>query len=103
MEAMLNARSPGLLVMVGEEETDVAQYVRQRVLDAVSLLIPCAENEDLDWFREFCFLVPQLADSSQEVIDYLRRSAPLLQGEKQAVCHEALEEAEEVLRDGHMS
>ncbi|MFF1302634.1 hypothetical protein [Streptomyces sp. NPDC058307] len=102
MEAILNARSPGHSVMVGEAATDVAQYVRQRVLDGVPLLVSCAENEDLDWFREFCFLVPQLADSSQEVIDYLRRSAPLLQGEKRALCYEALEEAEEVLRDGHM-
>jgi hypothetical protein len=102
LEAVLSARSPGLSVVVDGADTDVAQYCRQRILDGVPLLVAGADDEELQWFKEFCFLVPELADTSREVIEYLRRSIDSLEGERQALCREALEEAEEVLRDGHM-
>ncbi|MFJ9703662.1 hypothetical protein [Streptomyces sp. NPDC101234] len=102
LEAVLNGRAVGLSVMLDGADTDVAQYARRRILDGVPTLIRHAEDESLNWFKEFCFLVPQLADSSAEVVDYLRRSADRTGGERQALCREALEEAEEVVRDGHM-
>jgi hypothetical protein len=61
-----------------------------------------ADGSDAEYFREVCYLIPQLADSSGEVVDFLRTSASTLEGELRKAAVEALEEAEEVVEEGHM-
>lgn len=102
LEAILSARDPGLSVTVDGVDRDAAQYARQRILDGVPSLMASSRTEGLEWFREFCFLVPQLSDSSPEVVDFLRHSVTDLEGERRKLCLEALEEAEEVLQEGYM-
>lgn len=103
LESILNARSPGLQVLVDGVRVDVANYCRGRILDLLPGILREADGEDLDFFREVCFLIPQLADSSEEVIKFLRRSIFQFEGESRRLSSEALEEAEEVRREGHMA
>ncbi|MFD9390472.1 hypothetical protein ACFWBB_06945 [Streptomyces sp. NPDC060000] len=102
LESILNARSPGLQVIVGGVLVDVAEYCRKRILDLLPEILREADGEDVELFREVCFMIPQLADSSQEVIEFLDLSISRFEGELRRVSSEALEEAQEVLRDGHM-
>ncbi|SHI51701.1 hypothetical protein SAMN05444521_7763 [Streptomyces sp. 3214.6] len=81
---------------------DVSEYCRKRILDLLPEILREADGEDVQLFREVCFLIPQLADSSQEVIEFLNLSISRFEGELRRVSSEALEEAQEVLRDGHM-
>ncbi|MFD9419088.1 hypothetical protein ACFWC9_30910 [Streptomyces goshikiensis] len=102
LESILNARSPGLQVLVGGVLVDVAEYCRKRILDLLPEILREADGEDFELFREVCFLIPQLADSSEEVIKFLGLSVSRFEGELQRVSNEALGEAEEVLSEGHM-
>lgn len=102
LEAVLGARTPGLEVTVHGAAVDVAEYCRRRILELVPAILREAEEADPAYLREVFFLVPQLADSSPEVLDFLRKQAASLDGELLEQCREALEEAEDVIRDGHM-
>lgn len=102
LEAVLSARTPGLEVTVDGAAVDVAAYCRRRILELVPAILRGAEETDPAYLREVFFLVPQLADSSAEVLDFLREQASSLDGELLEECREALEEAEDVIRDGHM-
>ncbi|WP_331721195.1 hypothetical protein [Streptomyces sp. NBC_00454] len=102
LESILSARSPGLQLLVGGVLVDVAGYCRKRILDLLPEILREADGEDSELFREVCFLIPQLADSSEEVIKFLGLSISRFEGELRRVSSEALEEAEEVLREGHM-
>ncbi|WP_159393505.1 hypothetical protein [Streptomyces sp. TN58] len=103
LESILNARSRGLQALVDGVSVDVAEYCRRRILDILPEILQKADGEDFELFREVCFLIPQLADSSNEVVKFLSNSISRFEGEFRRVSSEALEEAEEVLRDGHMS
>ncbi|GAA0927204.1 hypothetical protein GCM10009549_49130 [Streptomyces thermoalcalitolerans] len=61
-----------------------------------------ADGTDAEYFHEICNLVPQLADSSVEVVDFLRKSVAAFTGELHQAAADALKEAEEVAREGHM-
>jgi hypothetical protein len=102
LESILNARSPGLQASVGGVLVDVAEYCRKRILDLLPEMLREADGEDIELFREVCFLIPQLADSSPEVMEFLDLSISRYEGELRRASAEALEEAREVLRDGHM-
>ncbi|MDX2682451.1 hypothetical protein [Streptomyces soliscabiei] len=103
LESILNARSPGLQVTVDGARVDVSEYCRKRILDLLPEILREADGEDVQLFREVCFLIPQLADSSPEVIEFLKLSISRFEGELRRVSSEALEEAQEVLRDGHIA
>ncbi len=98
IEAILEARSPGLTVNVRGEGVEVEEFCRNRVLEVLPLILECVEGEDLEYFREVCFLIPPLADSSAQVVGFLRASVVRYEGEWLRVCSEALVEAEEVVR-----
>ncbi|MFD5575278.1 hypothetical protein [Streptomyces cadmiisoli] len=102
LESILNARHPGLNVAIGGVAVDVAEYCRKRILDILPEILRKADGEDIELFREVCFLIPQLADSSQEVIEFLSLSVSRFEGELLRISSEALEEAREVQREGHM-
>lgn len=102
LEAVLSARTPGLVVTVHGGAVDVAEYCRGRILELVPVMLGCADGKDSAYLREVFFLVPQLADSSPQVLDFLRKQMSSLDGEMLMQCRGALEEAEEVVRDGHM-
>ncbi|MFE6751151.1 hypothetical protein ACFVGM_35260 [Kitasatospora purpeofusca] len=102
LESILNARSPGLQVLVDGVPLDAAEYCRKRILDLLPEILQEADGKDFEFFREVCFLIPQLADSSDEVIRFLNLSISRFEGELRRVSSEALEEAEEVMREGHM-
>ncbi|MFD6416137.1 hypothetical protein [Streptomyces sp. NPDC060194] len=103
LESILSARSPGLQVLVGGVLVDAAEYCRERTLDLLPGILRNANGEDFAFFREVCFLIPQLADSSDEVIRFLGSSVLRFEGELRRVSSEALKEAEEVVREGHMT
>ncbi|MFE6055266.1 hypothetical protein ACFQ6N_31335 [Kitasatospora sp. NPDC056446] len=101
LEEILNARDPGSTVVVDGRTVDTAAYCRARILEIVPEILRTANPADPDHFRGVCFLVPQLADSAPQILDFLRGHAfgRFVGARKPAL--EALEEAEEVVRDGH--
>ncbi|MER7768679.1 hypothetical protein [Kitasatospora sp. NPDC096140] len=101
LEEILDARTPGLTVEVGERTVDTAAYCRARILDVVPDILHTADPADLGRFGAVCFLVPQLADSAPQIIDFLHRHATHPVSAVRTLVLEALEEAEEVVRDGH--
>ncbi|MFD4659637.1 hypothetical protein ACFWP2_28880 [Kitasatospora sp. NPDC058444] len=101
LEEILSARTPGSTVLVGGRAVDTAAYCRARILDAVPDILRTADPADLDQFRGVCFLVPQLADSAPQILDFLHRHATHPHPDVRKAVLEALEEAEEVVRDGH--
>ncbi|MEU8765241.1 hypothetical protein [Streptomyces sp. NPDC048659] len=102
LEAVLNARTPGLTVTVGGAAVDAAGYCRRRILELLPLLLDGAAGAEPRYLRELFFLLPQLADSAPGILGFLREREPGLDGEALTWCREALEEAADVLRDGHM-
>src|SRR5690606_5038173 len=97
LESILNARSAGLRASAAGGTVEVEAYCRRRILEILPDLLSEADGRDAEYFREVCFLVPQLADSSEEVVEFLRSSVASLQGELRRMAVEALEEAEEVV------
>ncbi|MFE7353499.1 hypothetical protein ACFU8Q_09890 [Streptomyces sp. NPDC057543] len=81
---------------------DAAEYCRKRILDLLPEILRAADGENSELFREVCYLIPQLADSSEDVIEFLGLSVSRCEGELRSMAGEALEEAEEVRREGHM-
>jgi hypothetical protein len=102
LEAMLNARNPGVRAEFEGGAVDVADYCRSEILAVLPQLLQHADGVDAEYFREVCFLIPQLADSSDAVVSFLRRSVSALEGELRQVAADALVEAEEVVEEGHM-
>ncbi|WP_448321651.1 hypothetical protein [Streptomyces sp. CO7] len=102
LEVVLNARNPGVRAASAEGDVDVAEYCRAEILDVLPLLLEQAGGAAPDFFREVCFLIPQLAESSTAVARFLVRAVARCDGERRLWAREALEEAREVLRDGHM-
>jgi hypothetical protein len=102
LECVLNARNAGVRAAVEGGSVDVAGYCRSEVLAVLPQLLRHADGADAEYFREVCYLIPQLADSSEAVLSFLRRSASTLVGELRQVAADALEEAEEVASEGHM-
>ncbi|MFJ3794230.1 hypothetical protein [Kitasatospora sp. NPDC090091] len=101
LEEILNARTPGSTVEIDGRAVDTAAYCRERTLDVIPDILRTADPVDLDQFDAVCFLIPQLADSVPQIIDFLHRHANHpVPGVRKPVL-EALEEAEEVVRDGH--
>lgn len=100
LEAVLNARDPGARAASAEGDVDVAEYCRGEILGLLPLLLEQAHGASPEFFREVCFLVPQLADSSTAVLPFLARAAARCDGERGRWAREALEEAGEVVRDG---
>ncbi|MFJ3207540.1 hypothetical protein [Streptomyces flaveolus] len=100
---MLNARNPGVRAEFEGGAVDVTDYCRSEILAVLPQLLRHADDaNDAEYFREVCFLVPQLADSSGAVLAFLRRSVSTCEGELRRVAADALEEAEEVVEKGHM-
>ncbi|GAA1299758.1 hypothetical protein [Saccharothrix xinjiangensis] len=102
LESVLNARSPGLKVGVGGALVDVADYCRGRILEILPQILYRATGKDVDYFREVCHLIPQLADSSEEVVNFLVATLAEHDGQLRQFAADALEEAREVMVDGHM-
>ncbi|MEU3659031.1 hypothetical protein AB0E77_04590 [Streptomyces sp. NPDC032940] len=102
LESILNARNAGVRAGLEDGSVDVTEYCRSEILAALPQLLGHADGSDAEYFREVCYLIPQLADSSGEVADFLRSAAATLEGELRKAAAEALEEAEEVLEEGHM-
>ncbi|MFJ8542577.1 hypothetical protein ACIRFH_11275 [Streptomyces sp. NPDC093586] len=96
LECVLNARNAGVRAAVEDGSVDVAGYCRSEVLAVLPRLLRHADGADAEYFREVCYLVPQLADSSDAVVTFLRKSASTFDGELRQVAADALEEAEEV-------
>jgi hypothetical protein len=103
LEAVLNARNPGARAASAEGDVDVAEYCRTEILGILPQVLVQAESATSAFFREVCFLIPQLADSSATVGRFLVRAVAHSDGQRRRWAHEALEEAREVLRDGPMS
>ncbi|MFJ9611535.1 hypothetical protein ACIRS1_34870 [Kitasatospora sp. NPDC101176] len=101
LEEILNARNAGSTVEVDGRTVDTAAYCRDRILGVVPDILRTADPADLDQFDAVCFLVPQLADSAPQIIDFLHRHATHPAPGVRKPVLEALEEAEEVVRDGH--
>ncbi|WP_077798742.1 hypothetical protein [Streptomyces sp. JHA26] len=102
LESILNARNASARAGLEGGSVDVADYSRGEILAALPELLGHADGSDAEYFREVCYLIPQLADSSDEVVGFLRKSVSTLEGELRRVASEALEEAEEVVEEGHM-
>jgi hypothetical protein len=102
LESILNARNSGVRAGLEDGSVDVTEYCRNEILAALPQVLSHADGSDAEYFREVCYLIPQLADSSGEVVDFLRTSASTLEGELRKAAVEALEEAEEVVEEGHM-
>lgn len=102
LEAILSARSPGLQVPVDGTARDVAEYVRQRILDVLPQILQLGRDGDDEDLQEVCYLIPQLADSDESVMEFLRSEAQSASGDRLKMVREALQEAEEVLEEGHM-
>lgn len=102
LEAILNARNAGVRAGLEDGSVDVTDYCRNEILAVLPRLLSHADGADPEYFHEICHLVPQLADSSAEVIGFLRKSVSTLEGELRQAAADALEEAEEVAREGHM-
>ncbi|MFF7382414.1 hypothetical protein [Streptomyces griseoluteus] len=103
LESILNARSPGLRAVRRGNPVDVAEYCREGILKILPEILRSADGRDAGFFREVCFLIPQLADSSDSVIEFLTAATSDHQGELRRLAGEALEEAEDVSREGHMA
>ncbi|MEV5337594.1 hypothetical protein AB0K93_03800 [Streptomyces sp. NPDC052676] len=102
LESILNARNAGVRAGTADGSVDVTSYCRNEILATLPQLLSHADGTDAEYFREVCYLIPQLADSSDEVISFLRKSVSTLEGELRQAAAEALEEAEEVAEEGHM-
>ncbi|MEU3557832.1 hypothetical protein [Streptomyces fragilis] len=102
LEAVLSARNPGVRATSAEGDVDVAEYCRAEVLGVLPRVLRQADAAAADFFREVCFLVPQLAGSSTAVARFLVRAAARGEGERRRWALEALEDVREVLRDGHL-
>lgn len=102
LEAILNTRNAGVRAGLEDGSVDVTDYCRSEILAVLPQLLSHADGADPEYFHEICYLVPQLADSSAEVIDFLRKSVPTLEGELCQAADDALEEAEELAREGQM-
>ncbi|MEV5547724.1 hypothetical protein AB0L35_16590 [Streptomyces sp. NPDC052309] len=102
LESILNARNAGVRAGLEDGSVDVTDYCRSEILAALPQLLSHADGSDAEYFREVCYLIPQLADSTDEVVGFLRESVATLGGELRKVAADALEEAEEVVEEGHM-
>jgi hypothetical protein len=103
LEAVLNARNPGVRAEFEGGDVDVADYCRSEILAVLPQLLGYADGvDDAEYFREICFLIPRLADSSGAVLAFLRTSVSTCEGELRRVAADALKEAEEVVEEGHM-
>jgi hypothetical protein len=102
LESILNARNAGVRAGLEDGSVDVTSYCRSEILAVVPQLLSHADGTDAEYFREVCYLIPQLADSSDEVVSFLRKSVSTFEGELRQAAADALEEAEEVVEEGHM-
>ncbi|AIS01005.1 hypothetical protein [Streptomyces glaucescens] len=102
LESILNARNAGVRAGLEDGSVDVTSYCRSEILAVLPQLLSHADGSDDEYFREVCYLIPQLADSSDEVVAFLRKSVSTLEGELRQAAVDALEEAEEVAEEGHM-
>lgn len=102
LDEILSARTPGLEVVVEGVSVDVSEYCRARVLDALPSLLLDVDNKEEEYLRALSFLIPQLADDAPGVLEFLGSCVLRYEGYRRQLCSEALEEAEEVARDGHM-
>lgn len=102
LEAILNARNAGVRAGLEDGSVAVTDYCRNEILAVLPQVLSHADGADPEYSHEICRLVPQLADSSAEVIGFLRKSVSTLEGELRQAAADALEEAEEVAREGHM-
>lgn len=102
LEMILNSRTPGLTVEVDGVPVDAAGYCRERVLGVLPRILAAVDAQGGEYLREVCLLIPQLADSSPLVLDFLRGVVAGHEGELSECIADATEEAEEVERDGPM-
>ena len=70
--------------------------------DVLPQILQLGRDGDDEDLQEVCYLIPQLADSDEPVVKFLRSEARSASGERVKMVREALEEAEEVLEEGHM-
>ncbi|MET8577426.1 hypothetical protein [Streptomyces sp. NPDC005012] len=101
LESVLNARNTLARAASEDGSVDVAGYCRHEILSVLPHLLRQADGTDADLFREVCYLIPQLADSSEAVVVFLRESVAMLGPELHQVATDALEEAEEVMEGAH--
>jgi hypothetical protein len=102
LESVLNARNAGARAGLENGSVDVTDYCRSEILAVLPQLLSHADGTGAEYFHEICNLVPQLADSSVEVVDFLRKSVSVFTGELRRAAADALEKAEEVAEEGHM-
>jgi hypothetical protein len=102
LESILNARNTGVRAGLEDESVDVTSHCRSQILAMLPQLLSHADGTDAEYSREVCYLIPQLAGSSDEVVSFLRKSVSTIEGELRQAAADALEEAEEVVGEGHM-
>ncbi|MFF2147475.1 hypothetical protein [Kitasatospora sp. NPDC058190] len=102
LEVILNARDHGSTVSIDGAPVDTAAYCRARILEVLPEILRTADPADPDHFEEVCFLVPQLADSAPQVLDFLRLHTAGRDSRARELALAALEEAEDVARNGPM-
>lgn len=102
LDEIISARTPGLMVVVDGVSVGVYEYCRVRILDILPTLLLEADNKDDGYLRALSFLIPQLADDASVVLEFLRICTLRYEGYRRQLCAEALREAEEVARNGHM-
>lgn len=97
---ILDARDPGLQVLVQGTTVDVAEFCHSRILEILPILFSLATGRDDDYFREISFIVPLFASDTDDVVRILRESVASSHGERRRLAEDALEEALEVQERG---